>query len=249
MAELTPEDDTADAAATALATGLTLLTAGLGVFGGLTGSVARMARNHETRTGLAVSLVLLSVVLALASRLLRSTTKLATARAYRVALWAALGCFVVGVGLALLTLNTSLAEDDRPSVTAAVARDDAGSVTLTGTAKAGGLEATDHVLVRVQTLVGETPRAEVYSALVGPDQDGVVTHDFTVLLAPDVEAAVVTVGNEDTAGRTGHCGVTPAPSASATAPPVSPPDDHTACAYTRVGAAPSPTPSVTPSAG
>lgn len=236
-----PEDKTADAAATALATGLTLLTAGLGVFGGLTGAVARMARNYQGQTAWAVSLVLASVVLALASRLVRSTTMLGPARVYRALLWAALLCFVGGVGLAMWTLNDSLGDADRPSIATQTTRNDSGTVTIAGTARAGGLEADEQVYVYLVALSNNGSSSEqVYYSLVGPNQDGLVDHAFSVMLDPGVDAVVVTVGRE---GLDKAC-TPPEPPVNESADPslrpeaAEPPNELTACALVSIGETP-----------
>jgi hypothetical protein len=247
----TPEDKTADTAATALATGLTLLAAGLGVFGGLTGSVARMARNHQSLTAIAVALVLAAVVLALASRLVRSTTtwpktkpnRPGSVRVYRLLLWVSLGCFVLGLGLAMVTLNDSIGTADRPSIATTATRDAAGNVTVAGTAKASGLKATDEVYVYMFAFSSKDSTGEqVYYSLVGPDSDGQVGHAFSVIVDLGVDSVLVTAGRKSDDPKT--CEPPPTPLASQPASPsptpevVQPPNDLTACALVSIGGAP-----------
>jgi len=194
----TAENKSADATASALAGGLTLLTAGLGLFGGLSGAIARMARNHELATAIAVGLVLGSVVLALASRLVNAQSRLFSGRGpstYLTLLWLALAAFVCGLALAMFQLNSTLGEDDRPSVAATTSRDSSGALMVGGTASAGGLESTDRIYVSlVAQNEGAQKSEQIYYALVGPNQEGIVDHKFSVVLESAAESVVVTVG-------------------------------------------------------
>ena len=69
MEAMTPDEAKEKATAregstTVLAGGITLIAALLGAFGGLTGAVARMARNHIIMTPIVLGAVLLAVTLA-----------------------------------------------------------------------------------------------------------------------------------------------------------------------------------------
>ena len=105
------------AVATALAAGVTVLTAALGTFGGLTGGVARMARNYPVGTGLAVGAVVVSVALAIGARLVAPQAK-KVVKAY----WStwllilSIFLFTAGVLLAISLLTFTIGQDDMPSV-------------------------------------------------------------------------------------------------------------------------------------
>lgn len=251
------ENKNADSTASALAGGLTLLSAGLGVFGGLSGAVARMARNHQEATGTAVVLVLGSVVLALASRLVSAKVKVLVTRGprlYLLLLWLALAAFVSGVALAMMQLNASLGADDRPSVSATTTRDSAGVFSVTGKAQAGGLAAADRIYVSLVAFnQNQKQREQIYYALVGPNQEGLVDHTFSVVLTPSTKSVVISAGKvtranaEDNRRNNMHPVCEPPLPRSPTASPqpgsadVTPPNTLTACALVRVADLPTAT--------
>lgn len=209
------------AVATTLATGVTVLVAALGLFGGLTGAVARMARNYPQEAGLAIGAVILSVALAIVARLVapgkgdKKPPGLLVKPERRpywstALLWVSAFLFTAGVILAVILLTATIDKDDRPSVSAQSTRDSAtGAVSLAGTAKAGGLAAEDALRVVVVSFEeGQTTEGtQLYYAVVGPNPDGVVDHAFTVLLPTGARSVVMTAGNDaaDTKGVPASC--------------------------------------------
>lgn len=252
-------------AATTLATGVTVLAAALGLFGGLTGAVARMARNYPSWSTIAILLVVASVALAIAARLAapgngqrKALILLAEHRKpywSTALLWISSVCFAGGIGLAVVLLALTIDKDDRPSVTAVTTRDaTTGVVALAGTAKASGLAAEDAIrVVAVAFPKGETEQGtQVYYAVVGPNADGVIDHSFTVILPEGARSVVITAGNDakDTSGAPKAC----KPSSSVDRP-VDPTDpvkvssedgSLTACALVAVPKEPKPKPSESP---
>lgn len=199
-----PEGDSRKAVATSLGAGLTVLTVVLGAFGGLTGAVARMARNYPILTAVVISFVVLSVAVALAAQLVTMGTSRnqASDSLSTQLMWGSLGLFVLGLAGSAFLLSQAIDTDDRPSVTAQVTRGEAGAVTVAGTAKAGGLSAKEqvYVLVNTRTSPQDVLQVQAYYALVGPNPDGLVEHPFSVLIAPGIREVVVTVGTEEAGG-------------------------------------------------
>jgi hypothetical protein len=191
-----------EATATALAGGIVVLTGALGVFGGLTGSAARLVRNYQWQAAVGIGCVLFAVVLALASRLL--TRDDATIRGMPwvpmrgmhwspTLLWMALVLFFVGTVSSVVYLDKSMGDDDRPNVTAQTTRDAAGNTTVSGTARATGLSNHDQIFVIVTGQTDKDTR-RLYYSLVGANQDGVVEHAFSVILPSNVASVLITVG-------------------------------------------------------
>jgi hypothetical protein len=240
------------AVATTLATGVTVLVAALGVFGGLTGAVARMARNYPLWTAVALSAVILSVVLAIVARL-AAPKSAQTTRVPGQPYWSTwlLGLssvlFAGGLLLSVLLMAWTIGKDDRPSLTAQSTRDATSKIaSLSGSAKAGGLAAEDAIrVVAVALPAGATETGtQVYYAVIGPTPDGVVDHSFTVMLPDDARSVVITVGNDaDVGDEAANC----KPDASVDDPTdlatpveaVSAEDKLTACALVAVPPAPS----------
>jgi len=220
-AKLKAEDERRGSVITALATGVTVLSGALGLFGGLTGAVARMGRNYPGESAWAIGFVVVAVVLAIGARLFApdatssDATAASTARRDRATAAAAPGAppalenpkdpakvmlvlslifLAVGVIWSVTLMATILDADDRPNVTATPTRDDAGIVTLAGTARAGGLSAQEQVYVLAVAYDADTHRGvQVYYALAGPDADGKVEHPFSIILDPNVERVSVSV--------------------------------------------------------
>lgn len=196
------------AAATSLAGGLTVLAGAMGLFGGLTGGIARLARNYPVWAGVAIGLVTFSVVLALMARLVAAGTgdgkvsvptleKGAGAYVSTVMLWVSAVLLGLGLLVAAVFLILTIDRDDRPSVSAQNTRDGTtGVASVAGTAKAGGLAADDAIRVVVISYEeGETEEGtQLYYAVIGPNSDGVVDHSFTVILPTDARSVVVTSG-------------------------------------------------------
>jgi hypothetical protein len=250
------------AVAAALAAGMTVLVAALGLFGGLTGSVARMARNDPWWTGFAVVAVIVSVALAIAARLVAPSDGLKrtpvpkvqeTRRPYwsTTMLWVSAFLLAVGLIVAVVKLTATIGKDDRPSVSAQSTRDaTTGVASLSGTAKAGGLAADDAIRVVVVAYAeGETDEGtQLYYAVVGPNPDGMVDNTFTVILPTGARSVVITAGKDpaNASGVPGTC----QPEASIDVP-VDPADPVvvsgedetlTACALVSVPAPPPPPP-------
>lgn len=176
-AKLKAEDERRGSVITALAAGVTVLSGALGLFGGLTGAVARMGRNYPGESAWAIGFVVTAVVLAIGARLFApdatsaNAAEASTARRVRTAAAAASAApgapaetgkpgdpakvmlvlslifLAVGVIWSVTLMATILDADDRPSVTATPTRDDEGVITLAGTARAGGLSAQEQVYV------------------------------------------------------------------------------------------------------
>ena len=198
-----------------LATGVTVLVSALGLFGGLTGTMARLARNFPVWTGIAVGLVVLSVALAIAARLVapgkgkkKAPCPVPESRQpywSTALLWLSGFAFLVGMGIAIVVVTMTIGKDDLPSVSAQSTRDaTSGVVSIAGTAKAGGLAAEDAVRVSVVAFPeGETKLGtQLYYAVVGPSPDGVVDHAFTVIVPREAVSVVVSAA-KDTADADG----------------------------------------------
>jgi len=188
--EVTPEQR--ESTATALAAGFTVLAGGLGIFGGLTGTVARMVRNQPELTAAAIACVLVAVTLAIASRLKASTASTFGPQSARRqwANWllgAGLLFFIIGMACAIAAAVSTITLDDRPSVNGKVTVVE-DLTTVTGTAKMGGLDADQPVYIRVFN--GET---QLYSAIAGANQDGLVEHEFAVAFNSTSADEAVTV--------------------------------------------------------
>lgn len=213
------------AVATTLATGVTVLVATLGVFGGLTGAVARMARNYPVLTGIALAAVIVSVALGVSARLIGPKgdhpVTFLPRTPHRTTALLALSTFLLAAGLILsaVLMTLTIGKDDRPSVTAQSTRSDTGISSLAGTAKAGGLAADDAIRVVVVSFAeGQTETGtQLYYAVVGPNPDGVVEHSFTVILPQDARSVVITAGN-DVASSTDSTPSACAPAANVTEP-------------------------------
>lgn len=271
----TPTDDAAKeakesriAVATSLATGIAVLVASLGVFGGLTGAVARLARNFPLSTGVAVASVIVSVLLAVTARLVATGSGDTRTSAVLVLgirrgdhrpyvstamLWVSAALLAFGLVLAVVQLTRTIDKDDRPSVSAQITRDaDTGVASISGTAKAGGLAAADAIRVALVSYAeGDDEGSQTYYAVVGPSPDGVVDHAFTVVLPSDVRSVVITVGKDpgDTPEVPGAC--RKEPSAEQPADPTSPgevvaasdeDEPLTACALVLIPDPPAPAP-------
>lgn len=232
-----------DNVAGTIAGGFVLLTAGLGIFGGLTGSVARMARNEQWLTAAGVGLVLASVLLALWARLIHTDRKMFPKwKAFknrnfywnRFLLFVGLIVLVAGALISIMTLNAVLAKDDRPSITAQTTRDGAGNVTVSGTAKAGGLEAQDQVYVAVSDVSADGIHSKrIYYSQVGPNQDGLVDHAFSVIVSPKTAAVIISVGRRSLASGCSPPEPTPEPIQDLET--LKPPNDLTACTLLLIG--------------
>ena len=209
------------AVATTLATGITVLVATVGLFGGLTGAVARLVRNYPVEAGGAIVAVIVSVALAVVARLVAAGVGDKKAPGILVAqerrpywstaiLWLSVLLLAVGLTALVALLVATIGKDDRPSVSGQSTRDaTSGVASVAGTAKAGGLAAEDAIrIVVISFAAGQTEEGtQLYYAVVGPNPDGVVDHSFTVMLPDDARSVVITAGNDaaDTSGAPGTC--------------------------------------------
>lgn len=174
--------------ATALAGGVTILAAIFAAFGELTGTVARLARNYPVLTAVAVILVVLAVGCALAARLSANSKFL----------WIGIPMLMAGIIIAVILTPIVFAKDDRPSITAKAIRDDEDRIFIEGTAHASGLRADDRMFVRVtMSTVADPFDRLAYYAIVGPDGDGVMTHEFSMPAVTNALSVIVTVGAKD----------------------------------------------------
>ena len=80
-----------------------------------------------------------------------------------------------------------------------------------GTASAGGLESTDRIYVSlVAQNEGAQKSEQIYYALVGPNQEGIVDHKFSVVL----ESAAESVRRDRRQGDARKCHFEPADKSS-----------------------------------
>jgi hypothetical protein len=207
-----PSVDAAKVAASAIA----VVTAVIGIVGGLTGGVARVARNHESALPWAIVLVFAATIIALVPT--RSE------RPSRNLIW---GCAVISViafGAAAVFVSwrysDSVATPDRPVVNAKWTQDN-GRTILSGTLKASGLKVDDALTVTVWRMVGNAerppgPRATgtaspswldgsryvwragiVYQQFVGADIDGNVNVTFEVPFPTGYDAMQVVASTDN----------------------------------------------------
>ncbi len=196
-AEVQDEAAERQGSATVLAGGVTVIAAVFTLFGGLTGAVARMVRNHMILTPLFLGLTVLSVALAIMGRLaLHSIKQDRGLRANTLALWTSAIFFTIGSIASVILMTISIGENDRPSVTAKLTQDAEGVVTVSGTAEVGGLNADEEVYIGIKT--GDLRR---YYATVGANQDGAVSHEFSVVLGKNVTEVVVTASRTKGGGQ------------------------------------------------
>jgi hypothetical protein len=178
------------------------VTAVVGVLTGLavTGILAQAQRNHGVWLLAAFSAVLAGAVLWIAATLLPRHHRKAAHESKHFAwlqrLWrwilrrqvlqtVAILTFGIGLGFAINALILTQRDTERPSVSAAFNHK---TRTLTAHASAHGLSTDDRLVVLVSgltpqpdnpTQLTEDPKS-LYYAVIGPDQDGDITHDVSV---------------------------------------------------------------------
>jgi hypothetical protein len=162
-----PRDDgaTVEKASAALGAGLALFTASLGAIGGLTGGIARMFRNSDGLSILlAFALVLGSVVIAVAARLMRRTAAIAS-------LAIAMVTFGTGTFLAIAQMVESAQTEDRPTLTAQLVAAGGSGWLIKVQASSSGLSATEQLLV----LVYAQPKRSVIQPSPSTDSSAAAT--------------------------------------------------------------------------
>jgi len=177
-----PAQKTGQAALTGVALLVAPLLAAMGALA-VTGVVGRVQRDHPSKLSWALGLVLAAGALWVLGSVFRNATVVRVLHVIAVLL--AFTGFVLALVAAVATAN----DQSRPQITASLG---ARESTLTATISAGDLATKDRVAIEVDALTRNpdvsrlygdpfNDRVErVYRAYVGPDNDGRVTHKFTI---------------------------------------------------------------------
>lgn len=159
-----------------LASGLTVITGSAAVFGASTGALGRVIRDHpdfaKTWLGVALVAVALGVIMPAVVKVVPDGVIVLGTLLLAASVWA---------------LGTRMADDQslsaRPQVTGALSTTSA-EVKLTGSAKASGLRSTGHMRVQVDKYTaGKDKLVNLYTALVGPNGDGIVDAAISLVAA------------------------------------------------------------------
>jgi cell division septation protein DedD len=139
-----------------LAIGLTTLTGTLTAVGGLTGGIARMFRNHQWGSVLPFGLVLVAVLAAVMAAVLEESKREELQQFAALAVGLGGTVFAVGVIWAVALMVNTASIEDRPALSAQLAKDSTGAWSVKGTAKSSGLAADEKMQVYVYSLPKDT---------------------------------------------------------------------------------------------